>query len=331
MQRSSPLTFATLVAVPENRSALLGAQALADSGPASRKLRLSCPNPLFLHGPAGSGKTHLVSALAERWLRCEPTGIVTHLSTADWNTLAAQDRMNDPFRDVRQSDLLVLEDLQHLTAAGALALAPLVDELLAHGVPVVFTASVGPRHLGFAERLASRLSGGLVVGLEPLQAASRLAVLQEKAQRRQLAVSQAVLAWIADHTRSGRQIDSALVCLEALTRSSRAPLDVAHVAAHFEQALKPSIERIAQKVGTFFRLDLRQLCSGRRRRHILLPRQIGMYLARQLTGLTFDQIGAYFGGRDHSTVLHACRKVEHSMRYDAALSGNVRQLYLDLV
>jgi chromosomal replication initiator protein len=103
--------------------------------------------------------------------------------------------------------------------------------------------------------------------------------------------------------------------------------------AHFPEhdaSCRPTVEGIARRVGGAFRVDLRLLRSERRGRSVVFPRQVGMYLARQLTGLSLDQIGAYFGGRDHSTVLHACKKVEKALARDAALSGTVRQLYLDL-
>jgi chromosomal replication initiator protein len=90
------------------------------------------------------------------------------------------------------------------------------------------------------------------------------------------------------------------------------------------------VERIAQRVGRYFQVEPRQLQARSRARHTLLPRQIGMYLARQLTELSLHQIGAYFGGRDHSTVLHACRKVEKALAHDVRLSGAVRQLHADL-
>ena len=103
------------------------------------------------------------------------------------------------------------------------------------------------------------------------------------------------------------------------------------MAEHFAEPPRPSVEHIARHVGGYFRVELRQLRSERRGRHILWPRQVGMYLARRLTGLSLAQIGDYFGGRDHSTVLHACRKVEDALGRDTVLSGAVRQLQAELV
>src|SRR5262249_22117573 len=156
---------------------------------------------------------------------------------------------------------------------------------------------------------------------------SRLALLEDKAQRRQLAVRHDVLAWLAEHlTGGGRQLEGALARLELLARLSGRPPDVAAVAAHFREqaeASRVTVERIAQRVGGSSGGDPRQLQRRRRYKGVLLPRQVGMYLARQLTELSLEQIGAYFGGRDHSTVLHACRKVEQALTHDAALSGAV--------
>src|SRR5262249_19845690 len=97
------------------------------------------------------------------------------------------------------------------------------------------------------------------------------------------------------------------------------------------QVHRPTVERIAKCVGDYFRVETRQLQSRDRSRDTLLPRQIGMYLARQLTGLSLEQIGQYFGGRDHSTVLHACRKVEQALDQDGTVSGAVRRLHANLI
>jgi chromosomal replication initiator protein len=173
-----------------------------------------------------------------------------------------------------------------------------------------------------------------VVALQPLGPASRLALLQDKAQRRQLAVGTEVLTWLAEHlTGGGRQLEGAAAQLQTLAQLRRDPLDLDTVAGHFREqaeAGRVTVERIAEHVGDYFAVEPRQLQSRRRYRNVLVPRQVGMYLARQLTELSLEQIGAYFGGRDHSTVLHACRKVHEALEHDAVLSGAVRQLHASL-
>jgi chromosomal replication initiator protein len=143
-----------------------------------------------------------------------------------------------------------------------------------------------------------------------------------------------VLDWLADHVAgSVRQLEGAWARLEALVKLHGAAPTVEEVTEHFRteaEARRPTMERIAQRVSGYFQVEPRHLRSRRRSRDALVPRQVSMYLARQLTGLSLQQIGAFFGGRDHTTVLHACRKVEQALVHDVALSGAVRQLHADL-
>jgi chromosomal replication initiator protein len=337
------LTFSRFVVLPENRAACLAVQNLR----ADDELRL-----VMLHGPPGSGKTHLVQALVAQVQQERPDCVVKVLAAADLvrveqPTLFAT--ADDPgqsepaaltasLEEARNADLLVVEDLQHLSLAAADMLVQVIDHLQALGRIVVVTGNAGPRQLvhrgqRFAARLTNRLAGGLVVALQALGAASRLTLLQTQAQRRQLAVPTAVLRWLADHLRPGRELEGAIARLETLAKTHRGALDVAAVAAAFEEqagASRVTVERIAQRVGGFFQVQAGELQSRRRFRNVLLPRQVGMYLARLLTPLSLEQIGDYFGGRDHSTVLHAVRKVEEALEHDARLSGAVRQLHADL-
>jgi chromosomal replication initiator protein len=330
------LTFARFVPAPQNRSALLAVQEVA-RGICTGAPRDRRTNPLFLHGPPGTGKTHLVCALLEEVTRRCPDLVVTLLSAGDLAP-ASSEASQGPEGLSRPSDLLVVEDLQYLPPASAEALARALDALRARGRQVVCTASAGPQQLvprgqRLPARLASRLAAGLVVGLEPLPAEGRLAVLEEGAKRRNLLVAREALAWLAERLGGGRELEGALTRLEALARRHALALDLPTVAAQFSEhagAGGVTVERIAQRVGGYFRVKPEQLQSRRRYRSVLVPRQVGMYLARQLTGLSLEQIGAYFGGRDHSTVLHACRKVEQALGRDAALSGAVRQLHAEL-
>ncbi len=328
------LTFARFVPAPQNRSALLAVQQVARGvckGSSPRRQT----NPLFLHGPPGTGKTHLVCALLEEVTRRRPDRVVSLLSAGDLVPAPAE---AGPEGLSRHSDLLVVEDLQHLPPASAEPLAQALDALRARGRQVVCTASAGPQRLAprgrrLPARLVSRLAAGLVVGLNPLPAEGRLAVLEAGARRRTLPVGREVLAWLAERLGGGRELEGALNRLEELARRHGLTLDLATVSAQFAEqagAGGVTVERIAQRVGGYFRVKPEQLRSRGRSRGVLVPRQVGMYLARRLTGLSLEQIGAYFGGRDHSTVLHACRKVERALGEDAALSGAVRQLHAEL-
>lgn len=320
------LTFSRLVSVPENRFAEAAVRRIACLG-TRRKSNLN--NPLYLHGAPGSGKTHLVWALVHEVTQSCQDLVVRVVATGDLGGTS------EPFPlEVWDCDLLIIEDLQRLPARLNHSLVQLFDHLHSRQQQMVFTATSGAAGLDeVSNRLRSRLGSGLVVRLEPLSAASRLEILMDRASRRQFAVSRPVLAWLAEHLLGGRQLDGALNRLESLARSRREPLDVHTVADHFREEAavsRPTIDRIAQRVGGYFGVDARQLQSRRRQRQVMLPRQLGMYLARQLTGKSLAEIGNYFGGRDHSTVLHACRKVEQLAADDTALSGVIRQLHADL-
>jgi chromosomal replication initiator protein len=197
----------------------------------------------------------------------------------------------------------------------------------------VCTALTGPAQLTHLPgRLTSRLVQGLVVGLELLSPASRRTCLHQHAVVPN--ASAEILDWLAEHTPgSVRQLEGALVRLHTLTAALGRPPRLDEVKEAFQQDSDlhtATVERIAQRVCRYFQLAPAQIRSRRRSREVMLPRQVGMYLTRQLTSLSLEQIGAYFGGRDHSTVLHACRKVEQALTSDAHLCGAVRELQADL-
>jgi len=342
-------SFARFVTFSENESAFLAIQALQQNVRSGKTQR--SPNPLFLHGPPGTGKTHLVSGLAKE-LAGKSGLSIQYLAASDFREresprlekkkLATNEAAGVPpslVDDAQECDLLILEDLQHLPITSAETMVQIIDHRQAHQLPMVFTATMGPRHLTYREmrfpaRLTSRLAAGLVVALEPLKTASRQKFLEEIAQRNQLALPRDIGQWLAKNlTGGGRQLEGAISQLETLNKVGRHPLDLLSVKAHFGaqvDATRPTVERIANQVGGYFRIEPSQLQSRRRYRNVLLPRQIGMYLARQLTVMSLEQIGEYFGGRDHTTVLHACRKVEQAMKKDAVLSGTVRQIHAKL-
>jgi chromosomal replication initiator protein len=326
-------TFANWIALMENEAARLAVQRVADCvcGRGPRR----AVNPLFLYGPAGSGKSHLASALLVEVTRRAPDLQTALLAAGDFEALLFSEGDREERKALRQADLLIIEDVQHLPARVEEAFVYLIDRGLARGQQLVCTALAGPALLDhLPARVTSRLGSGLVVGLGALSPDSRRIFLQEGANRRGLNVRADVLAWLAEHlTGSVRQLEGAVARLTELTRLDGQALDVDTLAEHFgveAAANRPTVERIAQRVGRYFQVEPRQLQARSRTRGTLLPRQIGMYLARQLTELSLQQIGAYFGGRDHSTVLHACRKVEKALAEDVHLSGAVRQLHADL-
>ncbi len=349
-------TLARFLETPENHAAFTAIQDVVSAcrAKAARGLIM----PLVLHGPGGTGKTHLATALVHELMRHDVTLALRQISANDWKVLlpppqprpfgtpsrfadAATDEHEEPswLTDAHSADFLVIEDVQYVPARAAEALVQLLDARQAHELPTLLTARFGPRQLAqqsprLGARLTARLAAGLVIALEPLQSSSRLLLLQEFAQRRQLAIRSEILQWLATHlTGGGRQLEGAIAQLDTLGKLQRQPLQLADIRPHFRaqvDALRPSIERIVQHVAGHFGVEPAEMSSRRRLRSILVPRQISMYLARKLTRHSLQQIGASLGGHDHSTVLHACRKIENTIQQDALLSGSVRQLHAEL-
>lgn len=327
-------TQGTWILLPENRAAWQAVERV-------RKHLLSrhhSPlNPLFLHGSPGCGKSRLVDDLVHALTAQRPDFLATRLSAADLTASPAEpEGISGSLRGRFGVDLLVLEDVQHLPARGNSTLEALLDDCLARQRQVVLTATSGPALLpNLSARLASRLAQGLVCHLLPLALESRREFLRRHVEQRGLSISADLLDWLAQHMPgSPRQLEGAITRLDSLARQLRRPVQLDDLISVFApEAEQPalSLDRILQQVCGYFRVEPQALCSAGRSRRVLLPRQVGMYLARQLTGLSLEQIGAYFGGRDHSTVLHACRKVEQALDQDARISGAIRQLRADLL
>jgi chromosomal replication initiator protein len=320
--------LARFLATPENRSALAAIQDLLFGLSAGATDRL--PNPLLLHGPSGSGKTHLVQALAE-----ELTSLGLNVCSMSANDFAD----NHDLREAGQADLLIVEDLQHLPRRYVETFIQQIDERLRHRSAMLFTALQGPsglKHRGapLPLRLTNRLASGLVVALDPMQTPSRRRFLKVLAQQRKLSVSGEILDWLADRlTGGGRQLEGAIRQLTTLQRLQSKPLRLGDVRAHFRtqiEANTPAVKRIAEHVSGYFQVEPKLLLSERRSRDVLLSRQVSMYLARQLTSLSLQKIGSFFGSRDHKTVQHACKKIEAAMKADIVLSGAVRRMHAEL-
>ncbi len=321
-------TLARVLALPENRSALVAIQDLLFT--LTEPSRRSCADPLFLHGPSGCGKTFLVSALAEELASC---GICVFKMSA--NDFAAESDIGA----AKQADLLIVEDLQHLPLRSVDSFIRLIDERGHFERPTIFSALVGPgrlQHRGtpYPQRLTSRLGAGLVVALDPLQAPSRRRLLKSLAEETKMAIAPDILNWFATHlTGGGRQLQGAIRQFKALQRLQTKPLRLADIRAHFRTPLEAgalTVQRIAERVSGYFHVAPKRLQSARRSRDVLLPRQVSMYLARQLTDLSLQKIGKFFGRRDHKTVHHACLKIEEVIKTDAVLSGAVRQMRAEL-
>jgi len=314
-------TFESFVVGASNEVAYQAALAVAES-PGSRF------NPMFLWGGVGLGKTHLVNALAHGLLARPPRCRIACLpAEAFMNTLIAalrQDQMGafrDRFRDL---DVLILDDVQFLAGKERTQeeFFHTFNALHASGRQIVLTSDKPPHAIAELEqRLRSRFEGGLIADIHPPTPPMRLAILMRKAAAQDVDLPAEVATLIAQ--RSGpsvRELEGALTRVLATAVLRGAPLTTALV----ETLLSPvtpvagllSVEAIQARVSQHFRVSVTELKSHSRDRSVTFARQIAMYLSRTLAEVSFPSIAEKFGGRDHSTVMHAVRMVEYKRAHD---------------
>jgi chromosomal replication initiator protein len=299
-------------------------------------------NPVLFHGPYGFGKTHLLNALAWEAMRDEPTKRVVYLTAERFTSTfvkAIQDKRTAAFKEeLRNADLLLIDDV-HFVAGKPSTQEELFHTLIAlveDGRRVVMTADRSPTELSEMEpRLRSHLQAGLVCGIEPADRTLRLGILERKLQTlaqqgRFLPSARAeVLQFLADRfTDSVRELEGALNTLVARVGAdvARLTLDEAQniLRPHLSCAeRKVTVDHIQKTVAEHYALKQADLISERRARAVARPRQVAMWLAKQITTRSLPDIGRRFGGRDHTTVLHAVRRIEALKAEDPQIARDV--------
>ncbi len=299
-------------------------------------------NPVVFHGPYGFGKTHLLNAIAWEAMRAEPRKRVVYLSAERFTSTfvkALQDRQTAAFKDeLRNADLLLIDDV-HFVAGKTQTQEELFHTLIAlveDGRRVVLSAHRSPTDLSEMEpRLRSHLQAGLVCGIEPADRTLRLGILERKlhtlAQQGGFAPAARpeVMQFLADRfTDSVRELEGALNTLIARVGGDIARLTLDEAQSILRPHLsvnerKVTVDIIQKAVAEHYALKQADLISERRARAVARPRQVAMWLAKQITTRSLPDIGRRFGGRDHTTVLHAVRRIEALKQEDPALARDV--------
>jgi len=296
-------------------------------------------NPVMFHGPYGFGKTHLLNALAWEAMRNEPSKRVVHLTAERFTTTfvrALQDKQTAAFKDeLRNADLLLIDDV-HFVAGKTSTQEELFHTLIAlveDGRRVVMTADRSPTELSEMEpRLRSHLQAGLVCGIEPADRTLRLGILDRKLQTLAQqggflpSAKPEVMQFLADRfTDSVRELEGALNTLVARVGGELARLTLDEAQTILRPHLscnerKVTVDQIQKTVAEHYGLKQADLISERRARAVARPRQVAMWLAKQITTRSLPDIGRRFGGRDHTTVLHAVRRIESLKAEDPAIA-----------
>lgn len=294
-------------------------------------------NPLVLYGPHGSGKSHLACGLAELWQRRFAGASVQYLSGSDFGRQCASaqaDGRLDLWRDeLRSAALLVLDDLGELAdkRPAQQELLRTLDAMTDRQAAVVVTARSLPSHWPILlPALRSRLSAGLAVGLSVPARAARRAILERLAAQRGISLTGRALSTLTAALQGGvPTLIAAILELELTVCAEGGMVDherVRQFVAPRPASQEPTLRQIASRTARYFGLKLSDVKSPVRRRRLVVSRGVAMYLARQLTSNSLGQIGTFFGGRDHSTVLYGCRRTENLLRQDRA----VRQAVVEL-
>jgi len=325
-------TFDRFVVGPSNRFAHAASMAVAES-PARAY------NPLFIYGGAGLGKTHLMQAIGHairgRW----PTRRVVFISSEGFTNeliTAIQTKTTAKFRDrYRTVDVLLVDDIHFIAEKEATQeeFFHTFNALYDNHKQIVMSSDRSPKDIaGLEERLVTRFEWGLVTDIQPPDLETRTAILRKKAEEARAEVPNEVIDFIARRITSNiRELEGALIRVLAYCTFFNKP----QTAAVAQEVLKDMVREVSsrvtvkgiqQRVADYFQIELEELRSVKRQRSILYPRQVAMYLCRQLTEASLPEIGRAFGGRDHTTVMHAVEKIEREITQDIHKKHTVEHL-----
>ena len=316
-------TFDLFVIGPSNEIAYAACRAVAEKPGEAY-------NPLFIYGGVGLGKTHLLQAVGNALLKRDPATRVLYVPSEKFINEFVQsirERTTQAFKHhYRDVDVFIIDDVQFLAGKGKTQeeLFHTFNALHGQGKQVVLSSDRSPRVIPtFEERLRSRLAGGMIADIQQPDYETRLAIVREKAGQREDLFDNEALEFIAKNIQKNvRELEGALNRVRAhcdLTKK-RGTLD------YVKQVLEGALEQTHQKtidsksiigvVSSYYTLSLEELCGKSRKKEIVLPRQIAMYLLRKENNASFPTIGEYFGGRDHTTAMHACDKIEKLLEHD---------------
>jgi len=332
-------TFPRFVVGNNNELASAAAHAVAEA-PARHY------NPLFVYGGVGLGKTHLMHAIGHAMLDRDPGKRVMYISSERFtNELVSaiqEGSMAEFRRQYRQADLLLVDDIQFLEGKERTQEEFFHTFNALHDAQrqIVLTSDRPPKEIGLEDRLVSRFEWGLVADIKPPDFETRMAILRRKVDEDGLVIRDAedVLTFIArNRTSSVREIEGAVIKLLAYSSLTGRPIDLSLAQEALGGALRPggghggngaelSPERIRERVAQAFNTTPEALQSKKRTKDLTVPRQVAMYLTRELFDLPLVEIGKLFGGRDHSTVIHSIGKVEEDMAADTGFRQRVDQI-----
>lgn len=296
-------------------------------------------NPLFFYGGVGLGKTHLMHAIGHQYLSINPDKIVKYVTSETFANdfiSSIQNRTQEEFREkYRTVDLLLVDDIQFFADKEGTQeeFFHTFNALYDDRKQIVLTSDRLPNEIPkLQERLVSRFAWGLSVDITPPDLETRIAILRKKADAEFLEIPDDTLSYIAGQIDSNiRELEGALVRVQAFSTMQNREITTSLAADALKSMVKESnkgvtISKIQKDVAKFYDVTVEELKGRRRVQTIVVPRQIAMYLSRELTDASFPKIGNDFGGKDHTTVLHAHEKIKNLIKEDIDLKNNIEKI-----
>ncbi len=296
-------------------------------------------NPLFLYGGVGLGKTHLMHAVGNALQAVKPDAKVVYLHSerfvADMVKALQLNAINDFKRYYRSVDALLIDDIQFFAnkERSQEEFFHTFNALLEGGQQMILTCDRYPKEIrGVEERLKSRFGWGLTVSIEPPELETRVAILMGKAEQAEMEMPHEAAFFLAQRVRSNvRELEGALKRVIASAHFTKSSIDIPLIKESLKDLLalqdkQVSIDNIQRTVAEYYKIKVADLMSKRRSRSVARPRQVAMALAKELTNHSLPEIGDAFGGRDHTTVLHACRKIKELRETDSDIREDYQNL-----
>lgn len=325
-------TFESFVQGKSNQLAMAAAQQVADNPG-------SAYNPLFIYGGVGLGKTHLMHAVGSEMLKRNPNAHVVYLHSerfvADMVKALQLNAINDFKRYYRSVDALLIDDIQFFAGKerSQEEFFYTFNALLENGQQMILTSDRYPKEIkGMEERLKSRFGWGLTVAIEPPELETRVAILMKKAQEAKIVLPDDSAFFLAQKIRSNvRELEGALKRVIANAHFTGSAITTPFIKESLKDLLalqdkQVSIDNIQRVVADYYKIKVADLLSKRRSRSVARPRQMAMSLSKELTNHSLPEIGNAFGGRDHTTVLHACRKIKELRETDTDIAEDYKNL-----
>jgi chromosomal replication initiator protein len=297
----------------------------------------SAYNPLFIYGKTGFGKTHLIQAIGNHF--SENTGkkafyLTSEKFAVDYVNSVKNNRVNKFKETYRQYDLLIMDDVQFLSKKEKTQeeLFHLFNTLYDNDKQIIFSSDMHPNYLkNMEDRLKSRFNAGMIVDISPPEHESRIAILEKKAGERGLSLSEEILEYIAKSIkRNIRELEGALNAIAIQSEVSGGQIELEDVKNLIKNNVNSqdtvNIDDVVQTVSNFYNIEEEKVYSKTRKRKIVKPRQVTMYILREDYSFAYPAIGEKIGGRDHTTVIHSYKKIKEELTTDSELVQEIHQI-----